>query len=131
MNIRTKVEFPITAFQHGTVVHGRSTAEQNNDPVVTEVQANWMAGMSKDLAKQFKDFERDGNKDVFNPKDAIDNMKKAIQDVEGMEQELKIAYMETLDELKDDKDFINVLNAFQEGLEGERDLSTIGEFCMF
>ena len=65
--------------------------------------------------------------EAFDKMMVLENLKRSITKEDQMPQEIKRACIETLDELRADQDVNGILKAFEDGLEGERNMLTIGE----
>jgi len=94
-------------------------------------QAKWFTSLSNGLLHDIKDSSLQSNI-VIDPKVFIDSLIQLLRE-ESQEQgkPLNETFYETLEELKDDADFIKVFQELDEGLRGERNILTIGMYSIY
>lgn len=96
------------------------------DLLVPSFQAKWFTGLLQNMVKDIsKSWNPDSN--AFDPNTTVDSLIEMMKS-ECLDQgkSLHEYYFESLEELKNDRDFIKILKEFEEGANGERNILKIG-----
>lgn len=103
----------------------------NDDLFTPELQAKWFSSLSNTLCSDISD-SLDPRRNLFDPKTVVESLANLLRresEIQG--KTVDEAFYESLEELKDDPDFSKIMRQFDEGLNGERNIMTIGMMTLW